>query len=120
MNSSKKWKKIVNDNYLTLKRNGMLLALDLTLSLRFGAERRFSLYYTIYPRVDIDFADENDRVYFLFSPVVIGYELRFKKNRMMSFAIEAGYAFPIPFDSIPKGKWVNFPSLANMGFYYRF
>ncbi len=118
--SGKRWEKIVNKDYLTLKRNGMLLALDLTVAFRIGAERRFTIYYSVYPRIDIDFVDETDRLQFLFAPTVIGYEFRFRNNRMWSFAIEAGYAFPIPINSIPKGQWVNFPSLANMGFYYRY
>jgi hypothetical protein len=33
--------------------------------------------------------------------------------------VEAGYAFPLPWNSIPAGQWVNFPSLANLGFYFR-
>lgn len=118
--SSEKWERIVNDNYLTLKRNGILLALDLTVALRLGIEKRYTIYYTLYPRFDIDLIDERDRVHILFSPIVLGFEFRFRNYRMWSFAVEAGYAFPLPFDSIPKGKWVNFPSLANMGFYYRF
>lgn len=118
--SGEKWERIVNENYLTLKRNGILLAFDLTVALRFGTEKRFAVYYTLYPRIDIDFENEKDRVHVLFSPVVIGLEFRFRHYRMWSFAIEAGYAFPLPFDSIPKGQWVNFPSLANMGIYYRF
>ena len=118
--SGKKWERIVNKNYLTLKRNGLLLALDLTVALRLGEQRRFAIYYTLYPRIDIDFVDNDDRVHVLFAPVVLGYEYRFRRHRMWSFAIEAGYAFPLPFDSIPKGRWVNFPSLANIGIYYRF
>ena len=118
--SSDKWTGIVGNDYLVLKRNGMIFMLDLTVALRFGDFRRFAFYYTIYPRVDVDFVDENDRSQLMFSPGMIGFEFRFRKNPMWSFAAEMGYTMPLPFDSIPKGKWVNFPSLGNMGFYYRF
>jgi hypothetical protein len=117
--SSESWESIVGENYLTLKRNGLFFALDLTIALRFGHNRRSAVYYSIYPRFDVDFVDEDDRLHFLFSPAVLGFEFRFKRNQQWSFAVEAGYAFPIPWDSIPRGKWVNFPSLANFGFYYR-
>ncbi len=106
-------------DYLTLKRNGIYLALDFTVALRFGKDRQFSLYYTIYPRFDFDFVDTENPVYFLFSPIMLGFEVRFGKEQRWSFAIEAGYTFPLPWDSIEPGKWVNFPSLANMGLYYR-
>lgn len=113
------WSNIVGDNYLVLKRNGMYFALDLTVALRFGYQRRSAVYYTLYPRFDVDFVDENDRIQLLFSPGMLGYEFRFKRNQQWSFAVEAGYAFPLPWDSIPAGQWVNFPCLANLGFYYR-
>jgi len=118
--SDEKWHNIVGENYLVLKRNGMFFALDLTIALRFGSDRRVALYYSIYPRFDVDFVDDDDRVQLLFSPIVLGCEFRFRRNQNWSFAIEAGYAFPVPWDSIPAGKWVNFPSLANFGFYRRF
>lgn len=118
--SSGNWENIVGKNYLVSKRNGMLFILDLTVALRFGDLRRFALYYTIYPRLDVDFVDESDRAQLMFSPGMLGFEFRFRKNPMWSFAVEAGYTMPLPFSSIEKGKWVNFPSLANMGFYYRF
>ena len=118
--SSDKWTGIVGEDYLVLQRNGMIFMLDLTVALRFGDFRRFAFYYTIYPRVDVDFVDENDRSQLMFSPGMIGFEFRFRKNPKWSFAAEMGYTMPLPFDSIPKGKWVNFPSLGNMGFYYRF
>jgi hypothetical protein len=111
---------IVGPDYLVTKRNGMLFILDLTVALRFGDFRRFALYYSIYPRVDVDFVDDADRSQLMFSPGMLGLEFRFRKNPLWSFAVEAGYTMPLPWSSIPKGEWVNFPSLANMGFYYRF
>ena len=118
--SSEKWTGIVGEDYLVLQRNGMIFMADLTAAIRFGDFRRFAFYYTIYPRVDVDFVDESDRSQLMFSPGMVGFEFRFRKNPMWSFAAEVGYTMPLPFDSIPKGKWVNFPSLGNMGFYYRF
>lgn len=118
--SDEKWHNIVGDNYLVLKRNGVFGALDITVAVRLGPRKRHALYYTIYPRVDVDFVDDRDRVQFLFSPVTLGYEFASRKRDYFSVAVEAGYAFPVPWDSIPAGGWVNFPSLANMGFYFRF
>lgn len=116
------WPSIVGDNYLTLRRNGIYFAPDFTAAFRFGKKyRRHALYYSIYPRIDIDFVDKYNPVYFLFSPIMLGYEVRFpKKNFRWSFAIEGGYTFPIPWNGVPAGKWVNFPSLANISFNYRF
>jgi hypothetical protein len=117
--SSEGWHGIVGENYLTLQRNGIYLVLDLTFAVRFGQDRRHKLYYSVYPRVDIDFVDAVDRVYVMFSPVMLGYEFRWRRYPNWSFAIEAGYTFPLPWNSIPAGRWPNFPSLANIGFYYR-
>jgi hypothetical protein len=117
--SDEKWHKIVGDNYLVLKRNGILMALDITVALRLGPGRRHAVYYTIYPRVDVDFVDNTDRAQLLFSPITLGYEFASGKHDHFSVAVEAGYAFPLPWNSIPAGQWVNFPSLANLGFYFR-
>ncbi len=117
--SDEKWHGIVGKDYLVLKRNGVFMALDLTAAIRLGPGKRHALYYTIYPRVDVDFVDDTDRVQLLFSPATIGYEFASRKRDTFSVAVEAGYAFPLPWSSIPAGEWVNFPSLANMGFYFR-
>lgn len=107
-------------NYLTLQRSSIYLAADFTISFRIGKEKRHSIYYSIYPRWDFSLAsDDMYPVFFLFSPVMIGYEVRFGTRRRWNFAIEAGYAFPIPWDSVPEGMWVNFPSLANITLSYR-
>lgn len=114
------WADFVGEDYLVLYRHSIYLASDFTISIRFGKEKRYSIYYSIYPRFDFGFAGDVDpQTHFLFSPIVLGYEVRFGKKRRWNFAIEAGYAFPIPWDSIPKTEWVNFPSLANFGFYFR-
>lgn len=114
------WQPIVGKDYLNLQRNGIYFAADLTVALRLGAWKEHNLYYTIYPRLDFDFVDQEDPVHFLFSPGMLGWEFRFGKYLKWSFAVEAGYTFPIPWNSLPQGKWVNFPSLANLGLYYRF
>ena len=109
------------NNYLVLKRNGFYLISDLTASFRFGPYRRFAIYYSIYPRLDFDFFNQSAPIYFLFSPVMLGFEVRFPKKAFgWSFACESGYTFPIPWNSIPTAKWVNFPSLLNVSFNYRF
>ncbi len=118
--SSEKWVNIVNEDYLVTQRNGVFFVLDLTAAIRFGDFKRFAFYYTVYPKLDVDLVDENDRLQFMFSPGMLGFEFRFRKNPMWSFAAEIGYTIPIPWSSIPKGRWVNFPSLGNLGFYYRF
>jgi hypothetical protein len=66
-----------------------------------------------------ELVDADDRVHFLLSPITIGYELASRKRDYFSVAVEAGYAFPVPWDGIEEGNWMNFPSLANMGFYLR-
>ena len=115
------WPSIVGDNYLKLTRNGLYFIPEFTVAFRFGKYRRFALYHTIYPRFDFDFFDRDNPVYVLFSPITAGFEVRFPKKRFgWSFAVEAGYAFPLPWNSIPAGKWVNFPSLANISFNYKF
>ncbi len=114
------WPGIVGDNYLVSHRNGMYFILDLTAAIRFGDFRRFAFYYSIYPRVDVDFVNASDRSQLMFSPGMVGFEFRFRKNPKWSYAVEAGYTMPLPYSSVPAGQWVNFPSLANMGFYYRF
>ncbi|MCG8568606.1 MAG: hypothetical protein MJB14_00565 [Spirochaetes bacterium] len=106
-------------NYLTLQRNGLYLATDLTAALRFGKFKQFAMYYTIYPRVDFDFVDQDNRLYFLFSPGMLGFEARFGGRMRWNIAVEGGYTFPIPWNSIEEGKWVNFPSLANISLSYR-
>jgi hypothetical protein len=112
--------RMVIEDYLVSKRNGMFFVLDLTVALRFGDFRRFAFYYSIYPRVDVDFVDAEDRSQLMFSPGMLGFEFRFRRNPMWSFAVEVGYTIPLPYSSIPNGEWVNFPSLGNLGFYYRF
>lgn len=115
------WPRVVGNNYLTVKRNGFYLAPDLTFAFRFGPYRRFCLYHTIYPRFDFDLFNKEEAIWVLFSPIMAGFEVRFPKKRFRwSFAVEAGYTFPIPWNGIPAGKWVNFPSLANVSFSYRF
>jgi len=115
------WPNVVGQNYLTLRRNGFYLATDFTVALRFGKHRGLCIYYTIYPRIDIDLIDIENMAYFLFCPIMVGFEVRFpRKQFRWSFAVEAGYTFPIPLDAIPQGRWVNFPSLANISINYRF
>ena len=109
----------IGNNYLTLRRNGIYMAFDFTIAFRFGRDRRHTLYYSIYPRIDIDFVDSANRVYVMFSPVMLGYEFRWRRYPNWSFAIEGGYTFPLPWSSIPHGRWPNFPSLGNIGFYRR-
>jgi len=112
------WEPVVGKNYLKVKRQSIYIAPDFTASLRFGPYKRFSLYYTIYPRFDIGLFDHPS--YVMFSPGMIGFEVRFGYRKEWSFAIESGYTFPIPWDSVPQGQWVNFPSLANIGLHYKF
>lgn len=112
------WEPIVGKNYLQLKKHTFYIIPDFTVSFRFGPYRRFAIYYTIFPRFDIDL--EGGPTYIFISPIMAGFEVRFGYKMEWSFAIEGGYTFPLPWDSVPAGKWVNFPSLANFGFYYRF
>ena len=115
------WPSVVGEQYLTLRRNGFYLATDLTVALRFGKHRGLCIYYTIYPKIDIDLVDLEDKVHFLLCPIMVGFEVRFpRKTFRWSFAIEAGYAFPVPLTAIARGRWVNFPSLGNITFSYRF
>ena len=92
---------------------------DFTVAFRFGDDLQRCIYYTVYPKVDIDFVDADNRVYFMVSPATIGYETRLRRNPKLNFAIEMGYAFPVPWNSIEPENWVNFPSLANVGLYFR-
>lgn len=115
------WESILNvKNYLGVKRNGLYFAADLTAAFRFGKMNQYCFYYSIYPRFDFDFFDKEYPIYILFSPVMIGFEIRYGRQMRWSFAIESGYTFPIPWNGVPAGKWVNFPSLANVSFNYRF
>ncbi len=115
------WTAFGGRDYLYLKRNGFYFIPDLTVAFRFGKFRQYCLYYTIYPRFDFDLVDKVNPIYILFSPVMAGYEVRFPSSRYdWTFAVEAGYTFPMPWNSIQKGKWVNFPSLANISFNYKF
>ncbi len=107
------------ENYLTVKRNGIYAAADFTISFRLGNTKRHSLYYSFYPRIDIDFVDPEYRFIFMFSPIMFGYEYRFGRNYRWNFAIEMGYTFPIPWDHIEYQMWPNFPSLANIILQYR-
>ncbi|OHD05772.1 MAG: hypothetical protein A2086_13300 [Spirochaetes bacterium GWD1_27_9] len=106
-------------DYLTIKnRHSIYFATDLTVAIRFGVLKEHCIYYSIFPKVDFDLFSTS--IYVLFSPVMVGYEVRFGTNMEWSFAIESGYTFPIPWGSVPDGKWINFPSLANVGLHYRF
>lgn len=106
------------DYYTVENRHSFYFATDLTIAVRIGKYKEHCLYYTIYPKVD--FSLNGGDTYILFSPVMAGYEVRFGRFMEWSFAVEAGYSFPIPWGSIPDGKWINFPSLANVGVHYRF
>ncbi|HOV14673.1 MAG TPA: hypothetical protein PK771_10345 [Spirochaetota bacterium] len=106
------------DYYTIENRHSIYFATDLTVALRFGKYKEQCVYYTIYPKFDFDLF--GGPTYILFAPVMTGYEVRFGKFMEWSFAAEFGYAFPLPWGSVPDGKWINFPSLANVGLHYRF
>ncbi len=106
------------DYYTVEDRHSFYFATDLTVALRFGKYKEHCVYYSIYPKVD--FALNGGDTWVLFSPVMTGYEVRFGKFMEWSFPAEFGYSFPIPWNSVPEGKWINFPSLANVGIHYRF
>ena len=115
------WNGGLGENYLTVKRNGFYFAADLTAAFRIGPYRRYCIYYTIYPRFDFDLIDRDYPIFVMFSPIMVGYEVRFPKPGFhWSFAVEAGYTFPVPWNHIPEEYWVNFPSLANVSFNYHF
>ncbi len=101
---------VLDDNRL-----GFFTAFDLTFALRLGSDKRFALYYSLYPMFDFDITGQPTEIYF--SPIHLGYEVRFRKNPKWSFAIEAGYFFAV--NDVPDTSWFNFPNLGNMGFYYR-
>jgi len=106
-------------DYLTIEnRHSINIAADFTVAFRVGKYKEQCLYYTVFPKVDFDLT--GGPIYVLFCPVMTGYEVRFGKFMEWSFAAEAGYTFPIPWGSVPAGKWINFPSLANVGVHYRF
>ncbi len=105
--------------YLNLKRQSIYLAPDVTVAFRFGRFKEFCVYYTAFPKFDFDIFDRTNTQIF-FCPVMLGFEVRFGTEMEWSFAIESGYTMPMPFDSVPTGEWVNFPSLANVGVHYRF
>jgi len=106
-------------DYLTIEdRHSFYFATDLTAAVRFGKYRDHSFYYTIYPKVDFNL--QKPEVWVLFAPIMFGYEARFGRYMEWTFAVEAGYSFPLPWGSIPDGKWINFPSLANVSLNYRF
>jgi hypothetical protein len=106
-------------DYLTIQnRHSFYFAADLTAAFRLGRLKNQAIYYTIFPKLDFDL--QGGQTYVMFCPVMIGYEVRFGAKFEWSFAVEGGYAFPIPWGSIPDGKWVNFPSLANVSVNYRF
>lgn len=105
------------DKYLTIQdKHSLYFATDLTAAIRFGRLQAQSVYYTIFPKVDFNLRTGDADV--LFSPVMIGYEVRFGRYMEWSFAVEGGYAFPLPWGSIPDGEWINFPSLANVSVNY--
>jgi hypothetical protein len=106
-------------NYLTIiNRHSFYFAADLTIAARFGRLKAQAVYYSIYPKVDFDLL--GGQTYVMFCPGMIGYEVRFGNKMEWSFAVEGGYSFPVPWGSIPDGKWINFPSLANVSVNYRF
>lgn len=106
-------------NYLTIQnRHCLYFATDLTIAFRLGRLKNICLYYTIFPKFDFDL--QGKQTYVLFSPVMVGYEVRFGNRMDWTFAVEAGYTFPLPWGSIPDGEWINFPSLANVSLNYRF
>jgi hypothetical protein len=106
-------------DYLTISyRNSLYVASDLTASVRFGNMKQNCIYYSIFPKVDFDLA--GGPTYVFFCPGMLGYEIRFGNKMEWSFAAEAGYTMPLPWKSVPDGKWVNFPSIANVGVHYRF
>lgn len=115
------WGGAFGEDYLTVKRNGLYLATDFTVAFRPDPKyRRHCIYYSFYPKLDIDFFDRDMTVIFMFAPVMIGYEVRFpKRGFRWTFAAEAGYVIPIPWNLVPAEKWVNFPCLANVTFSYR-
>ncbi|MBN2544650.1 MAG: hypothetical protein JXB50_02555 [Spirochaetes bacterium] len=115
------WKGSLGNDYLTARRNGMYIITDFTIAIRPDKKfRRHCIYYTIYPRLEIDFFDKNYPFMFIFSPIMLGYEVRYpRKDFKWSFAIEGGYFFPIPWNHVPEELWVNFPCLANIIFSYR-
>ncbi len=107
------------DDYYTIKnRHGLYFAADLTAAFRFGRYKSQNIYYTIFPKLNIDLVTGDLDV--LFCPVMVGYEVRWGLKMEWSFAVEAGYTFPIPWGSVPAGEWINFPSLANVSVNYRF
>lgn len=116
------WKGSLGNDYLTAQRNGMYIIADFTIAFRPDKKyRRHCIYYTIYPRLEIDFFDKQNPYMFIFSPIMLGYEVRFpKRDFRWSFAIEGGYFFPIPWNHVPERLWVNFPCLANISISYRF
>jgi hypothetical protein len=106
-------------DYLTItNRHSIYFAADLTAAFRLGRLKNQAVYYTIFPKLDFDL--QGGQTYFLFCPVMIGYEVRFGTKFEWSFAVEGGYTFPLPWGAVPDGKWVNFPSLANVSVNYRF
>jgi hypothetical protein len=94
------------------ERTGFYIQTDLTAALRLGEKKNQLIYYSLYPLFDIDVTGRPVEIYF--SPVHFGYEVAF--NPEWSFAIEAGYFFPL--NDVPKTSYFNFPDLANMGLYY--
>lgn len=106
-------------DYLTIQnRHSFYFAVDFTVALRFGRLKNHCLYYTIFPKVDFNL--QGGMPHILFCPVMAGYEVRFGPRMDWSFAVEAGYTFPIPWNSVPHGEWINFPSLANVSVNFRF
>ena len=103
-------------NVLDDERLGFYFAQDLTFALRFGDNRKMAVYYTLYTLFDTDIQGGPLEIYF--SPVHVGFEVRFGKRDQWSFAVETGYFFPI--NDVADTSWVNFPNLGNMGLYYRF
>jgi hypothetical protein len=106
------------------ERLGFYIATDLTFAVRFGENKRRSVYFTVYPLFDIDVTGRPVEIYL--APIHLGYELIFKRNQNWSFAIEAGIFLAL--NDVPETNYfyisrnlkrVGFPNLANIGFYYR-
>ena len=104
-------------DYLTITdRHSIYFATDITVAWRFGRLKAQTIYYTIFPKIDLSLT-END-IDVLFCQIMLGYEVRFGRWMEWSFEVEGGYTFPLPWGIIPDGKWINFPSLANVSVNY--
>jgi hypothetical protein len=113
------WEPVVGPDFLNLQRNGFSIAPDFTVAFRMGPMRNHSVYYTIYPRFDIDITTTPAQALHVYlSPATIGYEVRFGKRMRWNFAVEAGMSFPVFPTNLALEEWMNFPSLANVHLSY--